>query len=281
MTKGGGVSPATPGSPSAKRVRVYILHGQSNMQGIGNVSLLPSGNPLKKLLPKGFIYNRFSHAAKGWEHYSAGVNTQCNLTSNNPITDWYGPEGSFLHHMSEAFNEDIYVIKLGFGGTVLSPTGGGYSWTKGAADLFDIYINGYVKSALQALREKGLQPVIMGSFRYQGESDTYYDYNNFGTLRAQFSTDLKAALGLTTLREIETRLHVNLHSDYNPTAAAIIRTAQENFVAADPVNRKLLTVDECTMNADSVHIDGSLTGQWLVGKKAAQLMAAWESVTIS
>lgn len=283
--KGSGGTSAPAPQPK-KQALVYLLEGQSNMQGVDLVSNLPSDNPLQFVQTGVYIWNHQNASIKAWEPYSAGNNQQFNLTASTTAKQ-YGPEGAFGYFLNQYLGVPIYIIKLGYGGSTLGNTGGSKMpdgvtnavWNKPTGVLWPIYWNEYVYPALQALQAQGLQPVIKGVFRYQGENDANGEYVNFQTNLETFYADHKAALGLTNLHWLETRLRVNLPTSgtfsYNSAGAQAVRDAQAGFVNANASMRQLLTVDDCTVNADGVHIGGGLTGQWLVGQKAADIARYW------
>lgn len=264
---------------------VWLLTGQSNMQGQANVSQMPTGHLIYNEMPNVYIWNHKSSTEKQWEKYHAGYNTQHALYDR--YTDlWYGPEAAFGHYLAQAYGKPVYIIKLGYGGSTLGNTGGNRVWNKAANDLYPIFITEYAVAALAALEAQGLTPNIRGHFRYQGENDANGDYANFQANREQLTLDLKQDLGIGDFHEIETRIRNPLPTsggyNYNSVGAAAVRAAQEAFVNAETVNRRLITVDDCTVRTDdNVHIDGQLTGQWEVGKRAAIAAAQWEGITVS
>lgn len=134
-------------SPSvfAKPLKVFILAGQSNMQGHVNVSTFDSlGDD-----PKTAAILREMRAADGKAKVCdkvwissigcAGDDTtelQGKLTTGfGADTDSIGPEFTFGIYMEKALNEPILIIKTSWGGRSLhtdfrSPSAGPYEWSK-------------------------------------------------------------------------------------------------------------------------------------------------------
>jgi len=131
-------------------IKVFLLGGQSNMEGLGKVVNLKSP------------YNEAFSKVQVWSGKWAPLSS----ILNNKYGE-FGPEISFGHTIANALpDEDIRLIKYAVGGTALyddwSPT------TKGKQYL------GFMKTAKAALTDldaKKLKYEISGMLWLQGESD--------------------------------------------------------------------------------------------------------------
>jgi len=139
-----GLSDAAP-----KKLKVFILAGQSNMEGPANVSTIdyigddPATAPLLKMMRGG---DRTPTVCDGaWISYLTGANDN-NFALDGKLTAGYGsmwgqkpdkpadkigPEFTFGLHMDAAFGEPVLIIKAAWGGKSLhtdfrSPSAGPY-----------------------------------------------------------------------------------------------------------------------------------------------------------
>ena len=176
--------------PATAATKVFLLAGQSNMDGRGSDS---------ELTPP---YNAVQPAVKFWNFDNAG------WTSLQPgfSTMWpngFGPEVSFGYalHNTVLPNDDIYLVKYAQNSTTLAvdwnPDGSGSSYNS-----FKYRVN----LAMQNLTTAGLNPQIAGMIWMQGESDAYYpeyaplyaaNLTNFiASVRKDFSVpDMRFVLG--------------------------------------------------------------------------------------
>jgi len=157
----------------AKTWRVFLLAGQSNMEGVGVAAEAPS--------------NLLAQADVRLYHSSS-------VRSSQPANQWnplkpagisaanFGPELASAFRLAEALpGENIALIKHAKGGTKLTTEPLDYevtSWHPGtnAADTasFGVEFATFVQTvtnALDALRAQGDTPVLSGMFWVQGEAD--------------------------------------------------------------------------------------------------------------
>lgn len=146
-------------SRAAAATKVFLLAGQSNMDGRPSVADLPS--PYNQPQTEVKIWNYWSGG--GWDDLQGGFSTY--NTGN-----LFGPEVSFGYALNEMFpDDDIYLVKYAEGGTSLAEdwnpngTGGHYNTLKAAAN-----------AALQDLTGDGLSPEVAGMIWMQGERDSQY-----------------------------------------------------------------------------------------------------------
>ncbi|MFK7742291.1 MAG: sialate O-acetylesterase [Planctomycetota bacterium] len=151
---------ASPQGPGGSKVaHVFVLAGQSNMEGVGRVSEHPAA---ARVAANGFLFHS----------RSVGVRGQDNKWLPLCPAGWQGiPGGSFGVEMAlgpdlaRQTGQPIYLIKHAVGGTSLArgwdPIGG-----KQYAAL-----DALMQRAFAGLRAQGLKPVVRGIFWQQGEAD--------------------------------------------------------------------------------------------------------------
>lgn len=122
---------AVPAVAQGKRgkVKVFILAGQSNMQGHGRISLDKDGDLdyTAKLTQFAYLQNDGEWAERDdvWYFHKNGKGsvTTCNLMpglgANNKSV---GPELAFGHVMGDHFDEQVLLIKTAWGGQALGMT---------------------------------------------------------------------------------------------------------------------------------------------------------------
>ncbi|MBN1393434.1 MAG: PEP-CTERM sorting domain-containing protein [Pirellulales bacterium] len=195
-------------APSAAATRVFLLAGQSNMDGRASVANLPAP------------YDQPQTEVKIWDYWSGGgwADLEGGFSTYN-TGNLFGPEVSFGYALNELFpDDDVYLVKYSEGGTSLAEdwnpdgTGGHYNTLKTAAN-----------AALQDLVGDGLSPIVSGMVWMQGERDAQYAdmaaayatnlANLIETVRDDFSTpDMPFVVGRIT----------TYYGDYN----AQVRAAQ-------------------------------------------------------
>ncbi len=137
-----GLLAAAPLPAADKPVKIFILAGQSNMEGAGFVKADPKRNggkgSLEYLVKEKATADRFKHLVgkdQGWAvrddvwiHY---LNRKGKLTVGfGASEDRIGPELGFGHVVGEAIDEPVLLIKLAWGGKSLGkdfrpPSSGG------------------------------------------------------------------------------------------------------------------------------------------------------------
>lgn len=141
-------------------VYVYLLAGQSNAQGHGAASLLPSTLQAAQIGAKIYDYNY-----NKWSDIVAGTNT---LT----IANDFGFEVTFTSSMVKYKGRNIYIIKYAVGSSYLAFTGSS-DWnvaTTGAGSLLEAF-KANVVLAVKVLTSQGKTPVYKGFLWMQGEQD--------------------------------------------------------------------------------------------------------------
>lgn len=161
-------------------VNVYLMAGQSNMQGLGTVSALTTD---QKAAPA----NTYFWTGSTFQTFVPGVTY---TAGNTPLTSRaeFGPEVAFAASMASP-TESTYLIKSYRGGTALDAgwadqtyvggTGvGRYNFYAGTSatdpnrGLSYISMMSTFQTALQNIVARGDTPVVKGMIWMQGEQDT-------------------------------------------------------------------------------------------------------------
>ncbi|MFK7789499.1 MAG: sialate O-acetylesterase [Phycisphaeraceae bacterium] len=162
------------GSANAENFDVYIMAGQSNMDGRGTVSALPTA--LQAAQPNARIYyaNPNDGAAttrSGWTDLAPGYSIGPGASSIPSNT--FGPEVSFGGAIASAVptGNKVAIIKVSKGGTSLQ-----FDWSP-TGFMYQALVT-EVGTALQALADNGDTATVRGMVWHQGESDVS-DINNY------------------------------------------------------------------------------------------------------
>lgn len=163
------------GSAQAENFDIYILSGQSNMDGRGNAASLAS--PLSSPQAGQLIYyanpadptivGDNTERSAGWQTLAPGYSVAPGTRGDALPGSTFGSEVSFVNALRQAnpTGNNIAVIKVSRGGTNLrsdwSPTGFMYQG-----------LVTEVNAAMQALTGSGDTGVIRGMLWHQGESDS-------------------------------------------------------------------------------------------------------------
>jgi hypothetical protein len=143
---------------SAATVKVFILAGQSNMVGTGNIMDL--ADALKAAQTRVIIYTAGTYSY-GWTTLQPGAGAS---------TGSFGPEVTFGRDISAAFpSETIAIVKVAWSGSALA-----YDWRPpSAGGTIGQYYTKFVSEVRNALSTfpSGNTPEIRGMCWMQGESD--------------------------------------------------------------------------------------------------------------
>jgi len=149
------------GDREGEHVSVYLLSGQSNMDGHGLVVNAP-----------GWV-EPYDDVRLFWQPVGSE-------TAVGPASMWagrFGPELSAARDLAAALpNERILFVKYAIGGTNLHT-----QWYPGsepgdaAGPLYDVWQDN-LEAAIAEVEGQGRTPVIRGMFWMQGEADTVFDF---------------------------------------------------------------------------------------------------------
>jgi hypothetical protein len=173
-TDGGGtlVVSEAPGVPDAGTIHVYLLGGQSNMQGVGRISKLPA--ELREI-PEILLYHSNDVSSTG------PANSWISLRGAGFANGYFGPEIGFGDVMRDLHpGQAVALIKHANGGSNLE-----VDWKPGA-DNADTGNQGpqYIKfvstvnAGINALIALGYEPEIRGMLWQQGEEDAKNGLNS-------------------------------------------------------------------------------------------------------
>ena len=151
-------------APAVAATKVFLLGGQSNMDGRALVSTIYS--PYGQQQPDVKIWDYWNRNGGGWQDLRPGYTTDYGFGNR------YGPEVSFGYALNGLFpGDDIYLVKYANGGTTQAvgwnPNGSGVEYNMFKSAAF---------AALQNLTSAGKSPEIAGMIWMQGESDALDGY---------------------------------------------------------------------------------------------------------
>ena len=134
-----------------KKVKVFLLGGQSNMMGIGSISKLkPPYNETSKLF-------RVFHKGQ-WQFFKPGLLNQKKR---------FGPEVSFGHSVAQAYPDvDIRLVKYAQGGTNLYQ-----QWSPQLKGKQYKRFMEHARAALADLDKNGIKYEVAAMLWLQGEAD--------------------------------------------------------------------------------------------------------------
>ncbi len=235
---------------------VYLLGGQSNMVGIGQVNALPPSQRVEQ--DDVWIY---------WSGWPAWRGLQPSSDYSDGYGSYMGPEVAFGRAIADALpDRDVFLIKHGVGGTDLAEF-----WYPGVDDADPSMGEGYevwlqtVRDGLAALNDEGVEYEIAGMIWMQGESDATYEpwadayADNLAGFIQRVREDvevegLRFSLGLIDGRDL---------AAYRET----VRAAQQAVAAADERVFAFETEDLGTYPTDGWHYQG--TGLRVMGQRFA------------
>ena len=231
----------------AALVKVFLLGGQSNMDG----RALTSGLPTALQSPQADVL--FYHGST--------------LTTLRPGSGAdFGPEVTLGCTVADAYStESFALIKYAVGGTDLNN-----DWDPATGGTYATFRN-TVTNGLAALIGAGHTYEIAGMFWTQGERDVVT-----GRTAAQYEADLNEFIA-----DVRTRYGADLpfflsqlssgQTALSSTGLADIRTAQANVAASDPL-AWMIDTDAMTLKTDNLHFDAA--GQMDLGGAFGQAFIA-------
>jgi hypothetical protein len=232
---------------------VFLLAGQSNMDGDGETALLtdPTINDDPRLTGVQEDVQIWWTGAQGdtvtnhewWELYPGMA-----------VPEAFGAEITIGRRLADTLGEDVYLLKVSKGGTSMM-----YDWKPGG--YCHQTLAAEVALGLQALRDAGLDPVVKAMFWHQGETDSIY-----GAYAAQYLTNLRDFIpSCRTIAEnpdmpfILGELGAIYPHEFYPYRATVV--AAQNFVVTgpDPVeNTHIFATDDLGLKVE--YSGGTETG---------------------
>ncbi len=258
-------------------VRVFILSGQSNMEGLGNSKLLPP-----ELAAQPEVKIRSAIVGQGdpaeWKE----------LGGEFGVWKGFGPEVTIGYELNKALPDaDIYLIKSARSGTALSKTANVNFDQAGANNEYTALIR-RVNAALADLKKQGRQYSVEALFWMQGESDALDLHNTpdsaeqsgvqYETNLREFINSVRKDLDLPDVPVFVGQLPSNLVSTVfngNTFSNAPLVIAGQKKVAEDPeMHAILISTDDLVLRNDHLHYDTE--GQLELGRRFAREYVKWK-----
>ena len=266
-----GNAPSTP--VIARRVKVFVLSGQSNSLGTtadpAEKDLSPGEDPLDSKVPF-FWSNRSTRAGDGpAQLYGNSGGRILGLRAQQgegPSPEFWGPEMAFGRRLASAGVTDILIVKASRGG------GGNRFWLKGAPD--DHMYRHIVQTVGQAVAAlpQGTEFEIAALLYVQGESDTEPEAQAAGERLRLLAENLRRDLPHAG------RMAVVVGGIAAAGATRdIVRARQSELARVDPTFRYVDTLDLRPQLYDKLHFNKPaklelglrMADAWLAWNKAA------------
>lgn len=243
---------------AARPVKVFILAGQSNMEGQGFIAADPKRNggkgSLEFLIKDPATSKRFAHLVDDAGQWRTRDDVRISyLDRSGPLTvgfgarkELIGPELGFGWVMGEAFDEPVLLIKCAWGGKSLAvdfrpPSAGKIPYSLGEKQDVEIagdpaivgkYYRETVKLTKEALAKvKELVPgsdgryVISGFGWHQGWNDRISDKFNaeYESNLSHFIRDIRTELGVPLLPFVIAETGMNGPEEKHPRALSLMK----------------------------------------------------------
>ena len=223
------------------RLKVFILAGQSNMVGVGLVKLDPKRNGGKGTLEY-FVKNakskdQFNHIVDGEGNWVVRDDVWIwNLGRTGGLTVGFGgnpnaigPEFGFGHHIGQAMDDPVLLIKIAWGGKSLAkdfrpPSSGG--------DVGPFYtqllkhvnsVLSEIKTHFPAYDGRGFD--LVGFGWHQGWNDRVNQAHNdaYEQNMANFIRDIRADLNAKNLPFVIAETGMSGHEEKHPRALSLMK----------------------------------------------------------
>jgi len=258
-------------SGAAPAVQVYILAGQSNMDGRGRKSELV-GDLAKWAKPQPDVRIAYSNSSKrgpystgGFVPLEPGYSVPPGTKEKKLPGDTFGPEVSFGRAIADASpGERVVLIKFSEGGTSLRG-----DWMPGLAHggLYPQF-RAFVRRSLQSLKDAGDEPQLAAMIWHQGESDASLPEGEYQKLLTEFIAQLRKDLDAA-------QLPVVIGEVYDNGKRERVRAGQRATASA-VANVKFVSVQGLKTSDNGTHFDtpsqielGKRLAAALTGNKAA------------
>ena len=183
-----------------KKAKIIVLSGQSNAVGVGHT----------KCLKRSFTDEKIEEYFNGYNNIKINYYSHDKKSDGFTVTakgcteihkDAIGPELGIAEYLNNKFpDEEFYIAKFAIGGAslkrdFLSPSSGGYSEVGNFKKDFENFVKAYlsgeslkagwcynglvsvVGDSIKYLKEKGMEPEIIGFCWMQGEADATAEKN--------------------------------------------------------------------------------------------------------
>ena len=241
---------------------LYLLAGQSNMDGRGLASKLPQ--ELKEPLDQAIIFYRsVPRTSDGWQQLAPGFSVPPKYKGKLP-SPTFGPELGFAHSMLQTRpGRKLALIKGSKGGTSLRA-----DWKPGVRG--DIQSQGpryrdfveTIEMATKQLHQRGDQFTIRGLLWHQGESDSKSGTDAYRRRLKELIVRIREDVGVPDLPVVVGEVFDNGQRD---NVRAAIQT-----VAAESSTVGLVSSEGTTTSDPGTHFDAD--SQLLLGKRYLSLI---------
>jgi len=261
---------ATPVFPQGRRVKVFVLTGQSNSLGTtedpDEKDITPGKDPLDEQIPF-FWSNRSSRVGPGLPLLygdSGGRIVMLQAQQGEALNpQFWGPEIGFGRTLAAAGQKDFMIIKASRGG------GGNSYWLKGSADDHMYrHIVDTVKAGIAAL-PTGTEFEMVGMLYLQGESDSPAEAAVAGerlrTLAVNLRRDLPNASGMRVLIG---------GTVISGKVQDVVRAQQSALPGQDPTFRFVENMSWLPRRYDGAHYVKSAKLE--LGRRLGQAWLQWE-----
>ncbi|WP_442506750.1 sialate O-acetylesterase [Novipirellula sp. SH528] len=252
----------TPQLVNADEYDVYLLAGQSNMDGRGKMSELTAQQrqPFDNAI---IFYRNLPKSSDGWQPLAPGFSIAPGYKGEVPSST-FGPELGFATEMLKSNPEHkLALIKGSKGGSSLrrdwNPGVQGEPKTQGQRyrDFVET-----IQLATKALKERGDRYTIRGLLWHQGESDSNLSSDDYEERLLQFVSRIRQDTGVPDLRVVVGEVFDNGKRD---NVRAAIRA-----VGASGPGFGLVTCEGTATWDEGTHFDAA--SQWLLGQRYATAM---------
>lgn len=242
---------------SSRPVKVFILGGQSNMDGTGRAAGLPE----KYVLPPENSMT-WDNKKKMW--VALGTDSFAERRKFK-----FGPEIAFTHLLAKKYpKHTIAIVKTSGGGTKLWK-----HWLPGKP-MYTRFLKN-MEHALTDLENQGMEYDVCGMLWMQGESDAeFLEWANAyeGNLKALFK-DVRLRTGKKDLPIVMGRISIGLlrKTPWDFDFTKVVQGGQDR-VAAEDKHVRIINTDKLETWEDNTHFN-SESNIWL-GKKMGRRMLA-------
>ena len=249
-----------PARPAGTPIDVMIVSGQSNAQGWqANVAALNSGNRHYADTPSPNAFIAYKQNAFGQPLYISGSLGQLSSLGAGFAGnfDGFGPELSTGTDLAGRLPNKVAVIKFASGGASLD------NHFKKTANVLYADLMATVNGGLAQLTAQGFAPTVKGFFWLQGETDALgggtdaTDAAAYGANITQFVADVRADLGVPTLKFILTQINPNMPALQNQPGVTLVNQGMQNLATSDANVKYVPTSDITSGFADAIHYNGN------------------------
>jgi len=237
LTNGYSIKLPSEFAPATTNYDVYLVGGQSNMDGRGRTNELTNSlsvwlppqadvriyyaNPIN-LNPTNPTYQT------GWQMLAPGFSVPPGFAGALPSGD-FGPELSFARTMADADPaRRIALIKVTQGGTSLSS-----NWNPASGYMYATLTN-TVRAAMSALQSEGNTGTLRGMIWHQGESDTGGGGALYATNLSAFISSVRSNFAAPNLPFVVGEIATNNSASFRQGQLSVSQTVPHvGFASAD------------------------------------------------